>query len=327
MMQGVADNDSQFVYIAQMNEDDDMWEPKNWVKANPLLEYDPDAIENMIPIAKAAKEMGGQTLRDFIVKQLDLWIQWTDDVYIKDIKFWEQGATGKTLENFRGKKCYVGLDLSSGGDLTSLALVFPFEENGVRKYFVHVHSFMPKKRVAEHIATDNAPYDIWIKQELITVTETMGGVKTDYKYILVYLQKLIQEYELIVQYILYDPHNASAFLADLEEMGFDSVSVTQSARNLNDAVVDFRLEVESGHVEHDGNGMNKWAIANAKTTSNSFGEIKIEKDLQTNRIDIVDAIIDAWTEAMKGELKQSTAESVEEWLEMFEQSKKQAGRG
>ena len=73
--------------------------------------------------------------------------------------------------------------------------------------------------------------------------------------------------------------------------------------------------------------MNKWAIANAKTTSNSFGEIKIEKDLQTNRIDIVDAIIDAWTEAMKGELKQSTAESVEEWLEMFEQSKKQAGRG
>ena len=327
MMQGVADNDSQFVYIAQMNEDDDMWEPKNWVKANPLLEYDPDAIENMIPIAKAAKEMGGQTLRDFIVKQLDLWIQWTDDVYIKDIKFWEQGATGKTLENFRGKKCYVGLDLSSGGDLTSLALVFPFEENGVRKYFVHTHSFMPKKRVAEHIATDNAPYDIWIREGLITVTETMGGVKTDYKYILVYLQKLIQEYELIVQYILYDPHNASAFLTDLEEMGFDSVSVTQSARNLNDAVVDFRLEVESGHVEHDGNAMDKWAIANAKTTSNSFGEIKIEKELQTNRIDIVDAIIDAWTEAMKGELKQSTAESVEEWLELFEQSKKQAGRG
>ena len=96
---------------------------------------------------------------------------------------------------------------------------------------------------------------------------------------------------------------------------------------MNDATVDFKLEIESGNVEHDGNAMIKWSIANAKTTSNSFGEIKIDKEYQTERIDVIDAIIDAWTAAMKGEVKQNTAESVEEWLKLYEASKKKQARG
>ena len=189
VLKGIAHNDSQFIYIAQMDETDDMWTPKNWIKANPILQYDPEALENMVPIAETAKEMGGSSLRDFIVKQLNMWIQWTNDVYLKDMELWQNGVTKKTLEDFRGQKCYVGLDLSAGGDLTSLAIVFPFLKDDVRKYFVHAHSFIPKRRVEEHIKTDRTEYDLWIRDGLVTVTETMGGVKTDYRYILTYLKK------------------------------------------------------------------------------------------------------------------------------------------
>ena len=327
VLKGIAENDSQFIFITQMDEEDDMWLPENWIKANPILEYDRESLQNMVPIAETAREMGGRTLRDFIVKQLNMWIQWTNDVYIKDMSVWKAAAVKKTLEDFRKKKCYVGLDLSAGGDLTSLAIVFPFMGDGVRKYFVHTHSFIPKMRVQEHIKTDRAPYDLWIQQGLLTVTETMGGIKTDYKYILTYLQKLLKQYEFDVQFIAYDPHNASAFMADLEAMGWDSVSTTQSAKALNDATVDFRLEALAGNVEHDGNGALTWSIANAKTTSNSFGEIKIEKDLRTERIDIVDAVIDAWTLAMKGEVKPDANESLEIWLHQMELYTKKSERG
>lgn len=326
VLRGVAHNETQFIYIAQMDENDDMWTPKNWIKANPILKYDPEALENMVPIAEAAKEMGGDALRDFIVKQLNMWIQWTNDVYLKDMQLWKRGATGKTLKDFTGSKCYVGLDLSAGGDLTSMAVVIPFAKDGTRKYFVHAHSFIPKRRVEEHIKTDRTEYDLWIRDGLVTVTETLGGVKTDYQYIIAYLKQLIADYELDVQFILYDPHNASAFLNDLEALGIDSIAVTQSAKALNDATVDFRLEIESGNVEHDGNAMLEWSIANAKTTSNSFGEIKIDKDLRVERIDVVDATIDAWTAAMKGELKQDLTESVKEWLRLYEESAEAARR-
>lgn len=315
VLKGIAENDTQFIYIAAMDEKDDMWMPENWIKANPILEYDHEALENMIPIAETAKEMGGSDLRDFIVKQLNMWIQWTNDVYIKDMTVWNAGETKKTLEDFRKKKCYIGLDLSSGGDLTSLAIVFPFMQDGDRHYFVHAHSFIPKNQVQEHIKTDRVPYDIWIREGLLEVTETMGGIKTDYKYILTYLQNIVKKYELDVQWICYDPHNASAFLVDLEALGFDSMAIAQSAKMLNDATVDFRLELQAGHVHHDGNGAMKWSIANAKTVSNSFGEIKIDKEYRTERIDIVDAIMDAWTMAMKGEIKPDVNEFLDLWLQ------------
>lgn len=327
MLNGAAENDAQFVYIAQMDDDDDMWEPQNWIKANPILEFDPEALQNMIPIANTAKEMGGRTLRDFIVKQLNKWVQWTNEVYISDMTIWNNSAVKKTLQDFRKQKCYVGLDLSSGGDLTSIAFVFPFMREGTRRYFVHAHSFIPKMRLQEHIKTDRVPYDLWIQEGLVEVTETMGGVKTDYKYILSYLQKTVKQYELDVQFIAYDPHNASAFLTDLEAMGYDSVAVPQSAKALNDATVDFRLEIMSGNVEHDGNGAMRWSIANAKTTFSSFGEMKIDKEFRTERIDIVDAIIDAWTLAMKGEVKPDVNEFVEMWLQQQQKYTKKNARG
>lgn len=67
-----------------------------------------------------------------------------------------------------------------------------------------------------------------------------------------------------------------------------------------------------------------WSIANAKTISNSYGEIKIDKALDEDRIDPIDAIIDAWKAAMKEEYKPDTNEVVNEWLEMYE---KYMGKG
>lgn len=36
------------------------------------------------------------------------------------MEHWKKCASDLDLEDFRGKECYLGLDLSSGGDLTSL---------------------------------------------------------------------------------------------------------------------------------------------------------------------------------------------------------------
>lgn len=338
LLKGVSENDAQFVYIAQMDEGDDIWNPENWIKANPLLAFDADAIENMIPVASTAKDMGGEDLRDFLVKQLDMWIQWSNHQYIKDIKKWKRCAVLKTLENFRGAKCYVGVDLSSGGDLTSIAIVIPFvDEDGNKRYFIKTHSFIPASRVDEHIKTDKVPYDVWIEKGLVTPTHTLGGIKTDYKYILTYLQELIEEYDLKPQMICYDPHNASAFLGDLEAMGWDSISVTQTAKELNDATVDFRLEILAGNVEIEGVevGVKKkvvpadelltWSIANAKTISNNYGEIKIDKDITEDRIDPIDAIIDAWKFAMKEEYKEDINDIVNIWLEQAEKYNENGG--
>ena len=301
VLEGNFSNDSKFIYIAEMDEEDDIWNPENWIKANPLVCKDEEDLENLKGVGITARDKGGNDLRDFLTKALNIWVQFTDDQYIKP-KFWKECATKKTLEDFKGFKCYGGLDLSSGGDLTSLVLMFVFYVNNVKKYFIHSHSFIPKNRVGEHIKSDDAPYDLWIEKGLLTVTETLGGVKTDYKYIIKYLKELIEKYDLDIQQIGYDPHNADAFLSDLEEITSECVEIYQTHKWLNDATEDFELEVRAGNIEYnEENELLTWSAVNAKTVSNPSGEIKIDKDKRVKRIDPIDATIDAYKLAFKEE--------------------------
>lgn len=301
VLAGVFRNDSKFIYIAQMDEEDDIWNPENWIKANPLVCADKEDLENLIVVGEAARDKGGTDLRDFLTKALNVWIEFTDNQYLTpdDLK---PCLSSKTLEDFKGEKCFAGLDLSSGGDLTSLAIIFVYFEDGVKKYFIHSHSFIPAKRVQEHIKSDNVPYDLWIKNKLLTVTETLGGVKTDYRYIISYLKEIIEKYDFKIEQLGYDPHNADTFLQDLEELGCDCVEIYQSNRWLNDPTEDFRLEIKAGNVEYNkDNELLAWSLINAKTVSNSNDEIKIDKDRKVNRIDPVDAVIDAYKLAFKQE--------------------------
>lgn len=301
ILENVFTNDAQFVYIAEMDEADDIWDFKNWIKANPLVCKDAEDLENLKKVGDSARDMGGDDLRDFLTKALNIWIQFTDDQYIKP-KFWKECESERTLEDFRGQKCYVGLDLSSGGDLTSLALVFVYYVEGVKKYYIHSHSFIPKMKVEEHIKSDDAPYNLWIQNELLTVTETLGGIKTDYKYIIKYLKDIIKKYELKIEQVGYDPHNADAFLSDLSELGCDCIEIYQTHKWLNDATEDFELEVRAKNIEYNkGNELLSWSAVNAKTVSNPNGEIKIDKDRRNKRIDPIDAIIDAYKLAFKEE--------------------------
>lgn len=286
------DNDEYFIYIAQMDKEDDIWDPKNWVKANPLVAKLPQGIENLKRFAKEAKEKGGDDLRDFITKSLNEWYKFSDNQYL-NLDKWKECASDLTLENFRGRECGLGLDLSSGGDLTSGVLEFVYEEKGDIKYFFQQQSFMPIKRLAEHIKTDNAPYDTWANEGLITLTETLGGYKTDYKYIINHYKKLIQDYDLKLKIIAYDPRNADTFLSDLEEFGVDCVEIVQSARSLHTPTEDFQLSVDSGAIKYDKkDGLFRFCGMNAVTVKNSFNEMKIDKEHRTERIDPIDAAID-----------------------------------
>lgn len=318
VLEGAFANDEYFIYIAQMDKEDDIWDPKNWVKANPLVAKLPHGIKNLERFAKEAKEKGGDDLRNFITKSLNEWYKFSDDQYL-NLDKWKECASDLTLEDFRGRECGLGLDLSSGGDLTSGVLEFVYEEKGEINYFFQQQSFMPIQRLQEHIKTDNAPYDIWVNEGLITLTETLGGYKTDYKYIINYYKKLIRDYDLKLKIIAYDPRNADTFLSDLEEFGVDCVEIVQSARSLHTATEDFQLSVNSGAIKYNKkDGLFRFCGMNAVTVRNSFGEMKLDKEHRTERIDPLDGAIDIHKVMMVGQGdKIDINEVTEDYLKMM----------
>lgn len=323
VLRGIDVNERQFIYIAQMDEKDDIWDPANWIKCCPLTGKDPELVAAMQEDARKAQSMGGAELRDFLTKALNIWVTNAETAFL-DLAEWEKCGSERDLSDFAGKQVIVGLDLSSGGDLTSYCLEFPYEdeETGDRKYFLHSHSFMPSHRLQEHMdLEDNAPYVIWQQQGLLTVTTAAGGIKTDYKTILSSLHDIVDKYQLDVMAIGYDPHNASAFLLDLEDFGCDLIEIKQSARSLNDTTIDFQLEVKAHNMEYNkGNVLLTRSMNDAIISEpNSFGEIKIDKMLQKNRIDPCDAAICAHKIAMGADLETvDINDAVGAFLEMYE---------
>ena len=292
ILAGTAEADDFFVDIYTLDKEDDPFDESVWYKANPHLVTVPSALEQLRRDAQTAKQMGGFEMSDYMTKRENLWYEYGDTQYITPNE-WKLGRTEMTIENMRGRKCFAGLDLSSGGDLTSLALLFPLDDG---KIYVWSHSYIPAKRLEEHIITDTAPYDVWAKSGLLTPSEAVGGLKNDYLQIVADLKELQEKFEINIACIGYDPHNADAFLEELDTLGAPLLEVKQSARFLSDTTVDFALEVKAGNVLYDQrNALMSWSIVNAKKTKNSFGEIKVDKEVNARhaRIDVVDAIIDA----------------------------------
>lgn len=295
VLRGTTTAEDFFVDIYCLDDGDDIWDEENWSKACPFTCADEERLNTLRSDAQTARDMGGMELSDFLTKSLNMWVKNTDlQAFSPDA--WDACGSDRTLADIvetETGECWVGLDLSSGGDLTTLVLEFPLPDGS---YYVHSHSFMPRGRIQEHMETDLAPYDLWEQQGLITVTGGSTDYMNDYKYIVAYLAELRARFGLRFLGIGIDPHNAAGVMQDLEGFGCPVVTITQSARNLNDATVAAQLLVKGGRIEYDRrNELLTWSVVNAAIVRNSFEEIKIDKKpgAKFKRIDPVDAWIDA----------------------------------
>lgn len=295
VLRGLTSAEDFFIDIFCPDPGDDLWDERTWIKANPFLCSDPERIETLRQDAQTARDMGGADLRDFITKCLNLWVKNTDDQFINP-DAWKACGTDRRLADVVEagcRECWVGLDLSSGGDLTTLALEFPLSGGN---YYLYSHSFMPRGRLEEHMETDLAPYDLWEQMGLITVTGGSTDFMNDYKFIITHLAELRERFGLTFKGIGIDPHNAAGVMQDLEALGCPVVTITQSARSLNDATVAVQLLTKGGQLEYDQrNELLTWSMTNAAIVRNSFEEIKVDKKpgARFKRIDPVDAVIDA----------------------------------
>lgn len=294
VLRGLTTAEDFFIDIYCLDPGDDIWDEANWIKANPFLCLDEERMETLRQDAQTARDMGGSELRDFLTKCLNMWVKNTDDQFI-DPEAWKACGSDRSLADIvaaGNRDCWVGLDLSSGGDLTTLTLEFPIGE----KYYLYSHSFMPRGRLDEHVETDLAPYDLWEVAGLITVTGGSTDFMNDYKFIVSHLAEIRDHFGLNFLGIGVDPHNAAGIMQDLEALGCPVVTITQSARSLNDATVAVQLLTKGQRLEYDRtNELLTWSMVNAAIVRNSFEEIKVDKKpgARFKRIDPVDALIDA----------------------------------
>lgn len=219
ILEGSTENDEYFVVICELEEGDDPEDENVWEKANPIICSYPEGRKSLKSQCKKAYESTDESKRvKFWTKNCNIWVKHGKDKFI-NAENWERCQRDYNLEKFRGCDCYIGVDLSNMQDLTSCTFEFPFLEDGERRFALHSHSFLPKATLEEKKRTDKAKYDFWAMSDYIKMIE--------------------EEYELNIISIGYDPHGAALFAGEMEK-DYECISITQSAKALNEATVNFR---------------------------------------------------------------------------------------
>jgi phage terminase large subunit-like protein len=295
VLDGRVQDDSWFAYICALDLKDDWRDEKVWIKANPNLGVSIDQ-KYLREQVKLAAGMPAQASK---IKRLNFCI-WVDAA-----SPWIDGDRWRSCEHrdmdiaqYRGTRCYAGLDLSAKNDLTALALVFERPDASGLDAFVYFWS--PEENLRAREDRDRVPYTLWRDQGHLEATP--GGT-VDYAFVAKRIRDFSQDYGL--QAAAFDRWRIDDLEREFEDENFKTTKLsldatelelakaqglllvqhgqgfkdmTPTVEALSEAVTDGRLRVKL-------NPVLTMCSANAVVTSGPAEEKKFDKRKSRGRID------------------------------------------
>ena len=90
---------------------------------------------------------------------------------------------------------------------------------------------MPSDVLKKRMEEDSVPYDIYLKNGLLTLTE---GSQNDFSIVTKWFLKMVQVHNIRPLWVGYDPWNALYWVKEMEEMGFKMEKVRQGVYSLSE---------------------------------------------------------------------------------------------
>lgn len=261
---------------------DDWRLESTWRKANPNWNVSIDG-EFIAGEFKQAAIMP-YTQKNFLTKYLNLWQ--TGHSSWADMPSWNrQLDTSLNIENYYGKKCYIGFDMSSRHDLTAVSLLFPemrTEEDG--REHQHIVCFSKFLLPEETIQSGkNASYAGWHKQGYLLSC----GIQTiEYKLFEELLLSFREKFK--VQEYAYDDWKTESIGQSLNDNGAKTVIVSQGIKSSSEPSKELDSLVRTGRFHYD-NPILKWCASNVACYEDPNGNIKLRKE-SSNSLKKVDGI-------------------------------------
>lgn len=289
ILSGEITDDQYFAFIAEQESIDEIEDPKNWTKSNPLLEV--EAVKkDYAPYLKKRWDVAKQTgeKNDVLVKNFNMWRQAEEDSYL-DIEDWN--ATEVETPDITGKRAWIGVDIGKSSDLFAISWMIP--EDG--KWFADSYAFVGTKYGLDaKIKADRMNYRELEEKGQCEITNLESGV-IDNERVFEWLDDFVDKNKLDVQGIMFDPYQSGQLMALLEKRHpeWEQISIRQGTATLSAPTKEFRDGVINGDITHSNSFILKTAVTNAVTMSDNNG-IRINKNKYSNKIDALDALLDAY---------------------------------
>lgn len=272
--------------IYELDNRKDWTKEECWYQANPGLGTIKvrDQLENKVNKAKANPKLVKNLLcKDFNIRETnsEAWLTF------------EQLNNTATFDiaKLKPRYCIAGIDLSSTTDLTCATIIFRVQNDPV--LYVEQMYWLPADRLEQRVIEDRIPYDVWMTQGYLRVSE---GNKVDYKDITEWLLEIQNEKDIYIYKIGYDNWSSTYLVDELQSnFGRDSTdAVIQGAKTFSGPMKRFEADLESKLINYNNSPILKWNLSNAAITVDRNDNIALVKTSNSRRrIDGVASLLDA----------------------------------
>ena len=289
VLKGDIVDDTYFAYIAEQDSVDEVEDPKNWIKSNPILAVDAlnDQVNGYLQKRwTEAKEKG--TKNAVLVKNFNMWRQAEEDSYM-DVETWEEAEIEPI--DITGQRVWFGIDVGKSSDLYAISWLIPQEGY----WYADSYAFVATKYGLDaKIKADRLDYRRIQDLGQCEITELESGI-IDVERVYQWLDDFITQNDLDVQGICFDPAQYGSLLTQIEKNHpeWEQISIRQGTLTLSMPTKQFRDDVLDHRIKHPNNEILSGAIANAVLKSDNNG-VRIDKNKYANKIDALDALLDAY---------------------------------
>lgn len=280
-------SDRTFVYIDEIDEDDDPGNPACWGKANPSM----GALlnpEDMMDEWERVKAIPAER-SNFINKQLNVFTN-VDELSFLDVAVIRKNNGEIDPERLKGTLCYGGFDLSETEDFTAACLDFPLPEN---RFFVLEHSWVPEKKVRDD--HEKLDWGFLVEKGWLTI---VPGEYVDYNLVYRWFLEMRKIYR--IDSIGYDPAKAFMLIKAMRESGFVLDEVRQGELTLTAPMDHLKERFLDGDIVHNNNRMLNWYLGNVRLTKRGPNATYLPtKQNKYRKIDGFAALLCAHTEYLR----------------------------
>lgn len=289
VLAGMRDQPSFFGVIYTLDEEEIKdkriaHDPARWIKCNPMwgITLSPTALIERMEKAKSQSEAA---VLEFERTRLNIWSNGAGGL-ISDENW--SSCEDKTIDilDFNGRRAFIGGDLGSKNDLSSIGILFEDGESIVafNEYFV-------PSRCKTFMHDELGPlYHSWVEQGALTMTR---GSVTDYNVIEERIRLWCTLFD--VQAIVFDGFQSNQILANLFNDGLPATQIMPGVKAVSDPTKDLLARIEGGLLKHDGNPVSRWMAMNVVGYVDKRDNVLAQKDSPASpyKIDGFSALINA----------------------------------
>lgn len=280
VIEGKIEDETLLAIIYELDNPKEIDDEESWFKPNPALGTI-KSIKDLRDKVNRAKnnpvELVNLLCKDFNVRQNDTqsWLTF------------EELNNDKKYNEFKDCYCIGGCDLSSTTDLTCATLLgFQNGEIKIKQMY-----WIPSNNLEYKIKDDKIPYDIWLKNGWLRLSE---GSKVDYHDVTKWFIEQVQEFDLRPLWVGYDSWNAQYWCDDMKENGFDMVEVRQGAKTMSSPMKQMKADLIDKKINYNNNPILKWCLSNVFIKQDENENIRPVKEKSRQRIDGAVSLIDAY---------------------------------